>query len=171
MRRRANEALESEVIPEDQRYFVISADMRYESQYHEIEIPIEETELCKDGISAIIERFHERHEELYAYRDVTDTEMINLRVSAFGRVTTPKRVEMPFVSKDASKHVKTVRDVYFEEKGSFIPTTIYDGNTMEVGNIVEGPAVLEQKTTTIVVPPGARAEVNSFGDFMIEFIE
>ena len=170
MKEKGNRVLEREGIPEDLRYFTISADMRYESQYHEIEIPIQEAELSEDGIASIVERFHEKHEELYAYRDVTETEMINLRVSAFGKVTTPRRVKMPFISKDASKYIKDTRDVYFEEEG-FVATNIYDGNAMEVGNLVEGPAILEQKTTTIVIPPGAKAEVNSFGDFMVELPE
>lgn len=171
MKEKGNSVLEGEDIPEGSRYFVISADMRYESQYHEIEIPIEEEELSKEGIPVIVEKFHRRHEELYAYRDVTDTEMVNLRLAAFGRVTTPRRVEMPFVSTDASGYIKTTRDVYFEDDGGFIPTPIYDGNALEVGNIVEGPAILEQKTTTTVIPTGARAEVTSFGDFLVELPE
>jgi len=68
---------------------------------------------------------------------------------------------------DASRHIKGQRDVYFEEKYGFVPTFVYDGDAMEVGNILEGPAIIEQSTTTIVVPPGARVDVTEYGDYLM----
>jgi len=171
MKGAGNETLEREGVKAGDRYFKGSIDMRYEAQYHEIEIPVNESELTKGGIPKIVDRFHDRHEELYGYRDVTDTEMINLRLAACGKVVTPARREQPFVTKDASKHVKMTRDVYFAEDGGFVPTPIYDGDTMEIGNLLYGPAVIEQRNTTIVVPPGARLEVNSYGDYVMELPE
>lgn len=171
MKKAGDDTLEREAVKAGDRYFNGSIDMRYEAQYHEIEIPVDEGELTKAGISAIVARFHDRHEELYGYRDVTDTEMINLRLAACAKVVTPPRKEQAAVTKDASKHQKMTRDVYFEEEGGFVPTPIYDGDAMEVGNLVYGPAVVEQRTTTIVVPPRARLEVNSYGDYMMELPE
>jgi N-methylhydantoinase A len=63
--------------------------------------------------------------------------------------------------------VKTKRDVYFEDRDSFISTPIYDGDAMEVGNRVKGPAIVEQSTTTIVIPPQAWLEVTSYGDYIM----
>ena len=171
MKKVGNDTLEKEAIKAEDRYFKGSLDMRYEAQYHEIEILVDEGELTKAGIPAIVDRFHQRHEELYAYRDVTDTEVINIRLAAYGKVVTPSRKEQALVTKDASKHLKMTRDVYFEEDGGFRPTPIYDGDAMEVGNAVEGPAIIEQRTTTIVVPPKARLEVNSYGDYIMELPE
>ena len=171
MKKAGDDTLEREAVKAEDRYFNGSIDMRYEAQYHEIEIPVDEGELTKAGIPAIVARFHDRHEELYGYRDVTDTEMINLRLAACAKVVTPPRKEQAAVTKDASKHQKMTRDVYFEEEGGFVPTPIYDGDAMEVGNLVYGPAVVEQRTTTIVVPPRARLEVNSYGDYMMELPE
>lgn len=171
MKKTGNDTLEREAIKVKDRYFMGSLDMRYEAQYHEIEIPVDEDELTEAGIPVIVDRFHQRHEELYGYRDVTDTEIINIRLAACGRVVTPSRKEQAPVTKDASKYVKMTRDVYFEEDGGFVPTPIYDGDAMEVGNLVHGPAVIEQRTTTIVVPPKAKLEVNSYGDYMMELPE
>jgi len=49
-----------------------------------------------------------------------------------------------------------------------VPTTIYDGERMEAGNIVDGPAIIEQKTTTVIVPPRARLEVTKYGDYLMK---
>jgi len=171
MKKAGNETLERESVKPEDRYFMGSIDMRYEAQYHEIEIPVDEGELTKEGIPAIVDRFHDRHEELYDYRDVTDTEMINLRLAACARVVTPPRKEETPVTRDESKYLKMKRDVYFEEEGGFVTTPIYDGDAMEVGSVIYGPAVVEQRTTTIVVPPEAKLEVNSYGDYMMELPE
>jgi len=40
---------------------------------------------------------------------------------------------------------------------------------MIVGNIVEGPAIIEQITTSIVVPPGWRLDVTDYGDFLMTY--
>ena len=145
--------------------------MRYENQFHEVETPIDESQLTEEGIPEIIECFHQTHERLYGYRDVTDTEMINLRLAACGKVATPSRREEAFVTEDANKHLKMTREVYFDENGGFVSTPIYDGDLMEIGNVIRGPAVIEQGTTTIVVPPKARLEVNSYGDYVMELPE
>lgn len=149
------------------RYYRKSIDMRYKGQFHEVELPISEAELNDEGINRVVEAFHKKHEELYAYRDVVETEMINLRLAACGKVLPPSRKAMPAASVDASKSIKGKRDVYFEEEYGFVPAIIYDGDTMEAENRVEGPAVIEQKTTTIVVPPGARLKVTDYGDYLM----
>jgi N-methylhydantoinase A len=168
LKKRGNETLEREAIVEEDRYFKGSLDMRYEAQYHEIEVPVDEKELTKEGIARIVDRFHQRHEELYGYRDVTDTEMINLRLTACAKVVEPHRKAEPSLTRDESKHLKMKRDVYFEEAKGFVSTPVYNGDGMEVGSVVYGPAVVEQRNTTIVVPPRARLEVNPYGDFAME---
>jgi len=160
--------LEREGIVADDRYYGKSIDMRYKGQFHEVELPITEAELTDEGIESIIEDFHRKHEELYAYRDIVETEMINLRLAAYGKVVTPSRKAIAEKSVDAAKYVKGKRDVYFEKKFGFVPTTIYDGDNMVAGNIVEGPAIIEQKTTTVVVPPMARLEVTEYGDYLVK---
>jgi N-methylhydantoinase A len=161
--------LEQEGISEKDRYYKRSMDMRYKGQFHEVEVPVidDEVQLTKEGLSSLVEKFNNKHEELYAYRDNVETEIINLRLAAYGKVVTPSRKEQSSVTKEVREHVKTKRDVYFEDRDSFISTPIYDGDAMEVGNRVKGPAIVEQSTTTIVIPPQAWLEVTSYGDYIM----
>jgi N-methylhydantoinase A len=164
-----NKYLEMEgIVPED-RYFKRSIDMRYKGQFHEVEVPLAASSgrLTKADIEAMVAKFNDMHEELYAYRDSVETEMINLRLAAYGKVVTPSRKPLPFETSQSHQHIKGERDVFFEEANGFVKTTIYDGDNMEVGNIASGPCIIEQYTTTIVVPPGGFAEVNEYGDFLI----
>ncbi|MBN2467807.1 MAG: hydantoinase/oxoprolinase family protein [Deltaproteobacteria bacterium] len=169
MEQLGNKYLDMEGIVPADRYFTRSVDMRYKGQFHEVEVPVitNNGSLSKEDLELLIARFNDRHEELYAYRDEVETEMINLRLAAYGKVVTPPRRELPFVGKDSHQFIKGQRDVYFEESGGFVATNIYDGDTMGVGNIASGPCIIEQFTTTIIVPPNAFVEVNSYGDFEI----
>ena len=119
----------------------------------------------------VIEHFHERHETLYAYRDIAETEIINLRLAAFGRVVKPSLKGFTYEGKDADAHLKGKRDVFFEEAGGFVSTPVYDGEAMKYGNALEGPTIIEQVTTTIVVPPGYTIEVGRYGDFIMKVPE
>jgi N-methylhydantoinase A len=168
MKTEGDRYLDREGISAENRYYRKSIDMRYKGQFHEVELPVSDAALSDGGIDKIVEDFHAKHEELYAYRDVVETEMINLRLAAFGSVVTPERKTMKERSTDATGSVKGKRDVHFGGNNGFTPATIYDGDTMEAGNIVEGPAIIEQTTTTVVVPPGARLTVTDYGDYLME---
>ncbi len=162
--------LELEGVSPEDRYYVRSVDMRYKGQYHELEVPVPYTGDNIDDklLAKLVEDFHQMHETLYSYRDTAETEMLNVRLAACGRVNTPEIKGDEFVSKDASKFKKGERQVYFGDVGGFVSTGIYDGDNMEVGNMVEGPAIVELSTTTIVVPPKATIELTPYGSFLME---
>jgi N-methylhydantoinase A len=164
-----NKYLEMEGIVSKDRYFKRSIDMRYKGQFHEVEVPltIDKGKLTKADIEAMVARFNDMHEDLYAYRDSVETEMINLRLAAYGTVVTPSRKPLPFVTKESQKFIKGEREVFFEESNGFVATKIYDGDNMQVGNSASGPCIIEQYTTTIIAPPGSLVEVNGYGDFLI----
>ncbi len=150
------------------RYYRRSIDMRYKGQFHEVELSVASGDLTAETINQIVDDFHRRHEELYAYRDTVETEMINVRVAACGKVTPPTRKPVGAgLGLDAAACLKGRRDVYYEENGGFVSTPIYDGDRLSAGSTVDGPAVIEESTTTIVVPPAAHVEVTEYGDYMM----
>ncbi len=167
MRAMGDRYLSREGIAETDRYYEKSVDMRYKGQFHEVELPLPKGPLSDAMREYMVNGFHKKHEDLYGYRDEVETEVINLRRSCYGKVVVPERKAMPWSSPDAKKFIKGKRDVYFEEEFGFVPTNIFDGDRMQPGNIVEGPAIVEQKATTVVVPPKARLEVTTYGDYLL----
>ena len=174
MRALGDTFLEREAVPAGDRYYLRTVDMRYKGQYHELEVPLtgvdsasKGAEVTAERFEALVEDFHLMHESLYSYRDTTDVEILNLRLAACGRVHTPGMAEEPFVGRDAGACRKGERAAYFEESGGFVTARVYDGDRMQVGNVVKGPAIVELVTTTIVVPPGAEIELTPFGSFSV----
>jgi N-methylhydantoinase A/oxoprolinase/acetone carboxylase beta subunit len=70
----------------------------------------------------------------------------------------------PAGDEDASRAIKETRPVYF---GAWLETPIYDGSKLLAGNQFQGPAIIEEVTTTIVVFPNDRAEVDRLGNVVI----
>lgn len=163
--------LDREGVSAGGRFYRRSIDMRYLGQFHEVELDVTEADLTPEILQQVVHDFHQKHVDLYAYNEPdSETEMINLRMAVFGNVVPPARkASSQTAMHDAERYIKGQRPVFFEEKMGYVPTFIYDGDAMQVGNIVEGPAIVEQTTTTVVVPPGWRLDVTEYGDYVMAF--
>jgi N-methylhydantoinase A len=174
IKRLGDDYLEREGVSVKDRYYVRSVDMRYKGQYHELEVPVpvnlkpsgDET-IDADTLEQLVADFHQMHETLYSYRDTIETEILNIRMAACGKVHTPDLIEEAFVGRDASAHKKGERKAYFKEFNGVVETPVYDGDHMGVGNVIVGPAIIELTTTTILIPPNSNLEVTPFGSFMV----
>ena len=72
---------------------------------------------------------------------------------------------MKLEGEDASPALKRKRPVFFKETGDFVETPCYDGDKLQPGNVITGPAIVEEKTTTLVVPPKAKVSVDQYGNY------
>ena len=146
-----------------------SMDMRYIGQIYEVETPIPREYLSESNINVIEELFNKKHENIYGYRDKdSDIEVVHLRVKAEG-----KRDKVKFSELDQSSIIpptealKESRKALFEEMGKFIDTNIYDGSALLPGNIITGPAIIEEVDTTIVIIPDSECSIDKFNNYII----
>jgi len=161
--------LEIDGIPEHDMYFLRSADLFYTGQLHEIETPVPTGILTEEDVHAIADRFHELHEARFGWKAVElATEVMNLRVAACGRVMPIRLREQPSGVESPSKALKMEREVFFIECGKAVTTPVYDGDKLIHGNVIRGPAILEQRITTIVVPPEFEIHIDRYGNFIME---
>jgi N-methylhydantoinase A len=131
-----------------------SADLRYVGQFNEVEVPR-------------MEDFHARHDALYGYSmPGAPVELINLRLSARGETDKPRFEGSPPGGEDASAALKGHRDAYFD--GGFRSVPVYDGLQLVNGNAVAGPAIVEQPTTTIVLPPDFSLRCDAYDNYLVE---
>ena len=63
---------------------------------------------------------------------------------------------------------KGTRKVYFEEAGGYVDCDTYERSRLAAGNVIAGPAIVEQMDTTTVIPPGQTATVDRFGTLTVE---
>jgi len=145
-------------------------DIRYVGQHHEVTVEIPNNcNIEGKHLNKIAETFHKAHEKLYTYSTLeTPLEIINLRITAVGHVDKTGLQKKQIGEKDPFYALKNKRKIYFEEYAKFVDIPIYDREKLKPGNLIEGPAVIEERITTIVVHPNWNAHVDSFNDIIME---
>ena len=146
------------------------ADMRYLGQHNEITFDFDIIKLEQDGLDYLADAFHSEHDRLFGYSlrgTPTDLEIVNLRVTAIGLTDKPGMQKMAQADPDSAGYRKGTRPVYIPEDRSFHHVNVYDGERMVYGNMVAGPAIIEQITTSTLVPPGYNMVVDSVGTFCL----
>jgi N-methylhydantoinase A len=117
-------------------------------------------------LRATVERFHDLHEELHAYA-VRDEEPVirAVRVQTLGRTAKPELREVERARTPLESALLSRRSVFFD--GRFADTPVYDGERIGHGHRIDGPAVVEERFTTVVVYPGWSAELDRQGNYLV----
>jgi N-methylhydantoinase A len=138
-----------------------SAEMRYGEQIFEIDVPLEGLDWESPSlVDAIEDRFHRRHEELYTYSSPgQEVVFVNARVAAVGEVAQRGEGAKAAAQTSACKPMGT-RKAYF---GDWRDIPVYAFDKLQPGHSLEGPAIIEAETTTVLVDTGDRVSVNALG--------
>jgi N-methylhydantoinase A len=149
-----------------------SVDMRYRYQVHELNVPFPTGtgEITADAMEQLYTRFDALYEKAYgqgsAYREA-GREVIIFRVTAIGELQRPKIEGASTRETNTDEALKGKREVYFEDYGKFVPTTVYDFERLQPGGEISGPAIVETPVTTVVVNPRDRAAMDEFRNIVI----
>jgi N-methylhydantoinase A len=162
-------ALEREGVAAEGVELLRSVDAKYQNQLHELTIPVPSGRpLVENDLEPVGEAFHNAHRQLYTFAvEDAPLDFYHWRLTAYGKIPKPVPVAREEVGPDSSPAVKGTRGVCFSADGSRRPTSVLDGERLLPGMVVEGPAVVERTTTTVVVRPGDTLTVNPFGTFSI----
>jgi N-methylhydantoinase A len=132
-------------------------DMRYRGQSFEIVVLLD---------LDFRETFHRLHESLYGYcnRDKA-VEIVNLRLRALSTPEKPDFPRLPHAGREIpADALLGENQVYFDQAP--LTAKIIAREKLRYGNIFRGPAIVVEYSSTIVVPPFARAEVDAFGNII-----
>lgn len=169
MQTEARLTLTAQRVPESDVILSRTADMRYTGQFHEVEVEIPLGTLTSQQVMNAIENFHKRHRELYTFSmSFRAVEFLTFRLKATARKAPFKLEEIPQGSENPEGALKRRRSCIFE--GKTFDTPVYDGERIRAGNVIQGPAILEEKTTTVVVPPSFQCSVDRFKNYLLQKI-
>jgi len=137
-----------------------AADMRYGEQIFEVSVPLDGIDLDgPDLIQRMSDAFHARHEELYTY-SLTDQEavLVNARVAVVGEL--PALPQEPKLPARQPAEPRSRRRIHL---GQWIDAPVYDFDGLTADQIINGPAIIESGTTTILLRPVDRARTTDLG--------
>jgi N-methylhydantoinase A len=144
------------------------AQMCYPGQNFDMSVAVPEgTTIDDPSLLDLAERFHDQHqaERGFAFRNQQPL-LRGVRLTARG--TTPKPARLAEIGAlDVAESARTgTRAAYFGE--GFVDTPVYDGAQLGTGAEVQGPALVEEPFTVVVVPPGGRAHLDEAGNYDLQ---
>ena len=145
----------------------LELDLRYAGQSYELSVPLD-APITRDAVQAAVQAFHEQHRDRYGHADPDEpVEVVALRVRGRVAVPPPELPREPKTDAPLADAQLGTRPVWFDADGP-TETPAYDRTGLHHGHVFDGPAVLHQYDTTIVVPPGWRARVDARQNVHIE---
>jgi len=149
-------------VPADQIRFTYTVDMRHVGQGYEISVALPEMDPADPAfVKALMERFHASYVALYG-RAVsgTDAEVITWRIRASGPRSAVSLATRRGEAGAVRDPLKGTRPVFFAELGKYVDTPVYDHYALVPGVSVAGPAIIEQRESTVVMGPNASASLD-----------
>jgi N-methylhydantoinase A len=157
--------LSEEDVKEPDMEFNRSIDLRYRRQVFELTIPVKGGPLTAEDIDRLALDFDQAYEELYgpqtAFRQA-GIETTLFRVEVRGKIPKSRLKVYDPATYDVSRALIGERKVYFYEVGDYVPTRIYDGAKIGCGHVIDGPAIIQQPGTTIVINAGQKGTVDRY---------
>lgn len=157
-----------EGVPEKLIRFERTVDVRYKGQEHTVKTPIRKAKGRIDAgdLKQTIALFHQLHYKAYAFKLDSPCEIVNVHVTAFGKVRKPAIKPVKRRPRSAGKALKGERNVDYDEEG-VKRSKIYDRDLLPVGCRIKGPAIVEELACTTLVYPGQTLTVDKFGNLVV----
>jgi N-methylhydantoinase A len=184
LRDRAALALAAEGFTEAEQRFPRTADLRYFGQAFEVRVPLAEGPFDRDAADAAVSAFHDAHERLYGYcfRDKPrqQVEWVNLRVTGVGPIDRPDLRPPPATLAEPANAAlpatpaepgparpRGEREVCFDVDAGYRRTPTFWRPDLTAGQVVTGPAVIEEYGATVPLHPGFTATVDPLGNLVV----
>ena len=155
-------------IASSRRRFERGADLRYAQQGVELTIKLATDSVSDETISALVEAFHHRHEELCTFSDkAADVEIVNLRVEAIGEIDQVQPPTIEHATTGAAPRADSVRRAALDCR-QMQEVPVFRREALLAGHVIVGPAIVDQLDSTISLLEGQRARVDDYANLIIE---
>ena len=168
MRRQAHADFARMGISESQMSFQPTVEMRYAGQFHEVEVDMPGETLDTEKLNALLANFHTKYERMYTYSmNWREAEFLTFRL----KVTAPRRPVQMATNERASGDVSAARRgsraCLFEGSEKRVDTPAFDWDKLQPGHRIAGPALIDDKTTTVLLPSGFDCEVDQYRNLVL----
>ncbi len=147
------------------------AEMRHIGQGHEVAVPLPDGRLGEAHMSHIEAEFHRVYQRLYGRKGPSvPLEIVTWRVTCSG--PQPKiDIRLPETARGRDSARKGLRRAYFPEFGGFVQTPVYDRYVLAPGDVFSGPAIVEERESTLVFGARGRARVDEHWNVIVELTD
>ena len=165
MERQAVETLRREAVADEDIIISKTMDMRYYGQTRELAADVPPGPVTPETFAVSQKHFHDVYRTVIGYADESyPTEVARLHLAGTARVSPPPPQPIDRGDGDPLPAKKASRPVYFGEFRGFVDTSVFDGAKLTAGCTLQGQCIVEERMTTIVIPPQVTMHVDPFGN-------
>jgi len=157
--------LDAENVARDKQSVNYEVDLRYSGQAINLTVRVTPEEFAKTGLAGIAGRFDKTHEQLFTFALDTPHEMVTLRAIVEGEALNV--AIDPLANGDGNPDQAFVDDTEVFHGGKTHPAKIYDRSKLHAGDVVHGPAIVNQMDTTTLILPGHSGTVDANANILI----
>lgn len=142
-------------------------EARYPQQVWELQVELPNARVGEDSLEVLVEKFHDKHEDVYGFSTTEDIEFLYWRVEATNYANVDRdRIlggDSGQTQEGTDKHRE--REAFFGDESRQTPTYRADG--LSTNDTVTGPSFVEAENTTIVLPPNSELTVTDLGNYLL----
>ena len=164
----AREQLATDGFTAERMQFRRTANMHYKGQIFELTVPAPSGTIDAAAIATLEEAFGQEHERTYGHRAGADepVELVNLQLAGLGIPDRPRVPDRVGTAHAAATAPLAPRHAYFGPEAGWLETPILNRAELDGGR--EGPIIVEEYDATCLVPPGAGAALDDYGNIVID---
>ncbi|QTL04533.1 hydantoinase/oxoprolinase family protein [Aquabacter sp. L1I39] len=170
---RAEGHLDEDGVPPERREIEVKIDVRYIGQSYDLPIGVDIG--APTFWADLPGQFHAAHAARFGHADpASPIEIVGLVVTGIGRIDKPVLPVLPAgTGTPAAQAVKGSREIHFEPFDPGLPVRahvalIYDRAALKAGDMIQGPAVIEEISATTIIYPGDVLTVHASGNLLVE---
>jgi len=157
-----DEVLSAQGVKPEDRLLVRRLDVRYNGQEHTLPIDL----LPGDTAATVLARFNEQHRARYGHAMPDTGQILTLRLRAVGRLAKPSLPELP-AAQTPTPDPSGERPAFDVASGEVVAFPVYDRATLGPGHALNGPAIVEEGTSTTVIFGDQRLAVDPYGQLIV----
>jgi N-methylhydantoinase A len=145
--------------------------MRFAGQGYEVVTPLPAGPYSAQSEQALRNAFEHAYETVFGRRPpVAEVEIVNIRVSLTAAAGGGE-LDLGLAAAGAPPQPRTMRYVRFANAESAVPTPVFERSALPMETLLEGPAIVEEASSTLLIPPRARAQVDPGGNIVVELVD
>jgi N-methylhydantoinase A len=145
-----------------------AADLRFVGQGFELVTKLPRGPYDQESLEKIRAAFTAEYRRTFGHvPPVADVEIINIRVAVSAPVATGK-LNVASGGGSRARPLKGRRKAWVGSQSKFAALPVYDRYALNIGARIVGPAIVEEPSSTLIVPPRARAHVDRAGNVIVE---
>ena len=159
--------LDAGVLENDVR-FIRSVDMRYVGQGFEINVPLPGGTFHQNHLEGFRTAFEKEYKRIYQRlcEDIT-IECVNWRLTATGPHPEMGAAQWGPPVENRSDILKGKRQAYLPDQNRYAEIPVYDRYQLTVGVEIVGPAIIEERESTLVLNGPGKAQIDTFGNVIV----